>query len=522
MKLPALATTCLLFACASTPPFADDAALEKEQPPAANEEKVVTAPPAQSSPAPEPKAAAAVPFEVWRRREPIYELYVRHFSPAGNFKGVEDKLPELKALGIGIVWLLPVNEIGSIAPSPHGGVTIDAPHGNPYAVKSYERVNPEYGTEDDLKRLVARAHDLNMRVILDWVPNHTAWDNPLLDQHPDWYQRTSDNRARPVSDEFNWIAQLDWSKPGLRDYMAGVMESWVKRFDVDGFRIDFAHSMPPAFFEALRPRLEKHKPVFLLAEAGRVDLHPTFDMTYDWDVYPLLGDVAQGWKSVSAIDDALLHNQFIPYQDKPNALVMRMTYNHDDNGKFTLAARYTKEGIKTFAVLASTLPGKPLVFDGQEVGMNVFDGTTVRPSINLGHDPKVKIDWNDPEGFRPFYTKLLRLFRANPALHQAGMSDFRKIDTTAPSKAYAFVRRDLGGPPQANAVLVVANLSAQSLPNLVLTPNVENVGSIAGDYTELFSGQKTSIGQQGASSHTLSLGPWEYRVYVRGPVDSND
>ena len=431
----------------------------------------------------------------------------------GYFKGVEAKLPELKALGIGIVWLLPINEIGSIVPG-NGGQTIDAPHGNPYAVKSYERLNPEYGrdrteasAEQDLKSLVKRAHQLGMHVIVDWVPNHTAWDNALITQHPDWYAR--DNGAiKPVSAEFSWIAQLDWSKPGLRSYMSDVMESWVKRFELDGFRIDFAHSMPIDFFSQLRTRLEKHRPMFLLAEAGDVARHPTFDMTYDWNVYPLFGDVAHGTKAVSAIDDALLHTQLIPYVSMPDALVMRMTYNHDDNGKFTLAARY-RGGVKTFAVLACTLPGKPLVFDGQEVGMNVFDGTTVRPSINLGHDPAVKIDWSDPEGYRSFYTKLLQLHRANPALHHAGMADFRRVDMLpSGSPTYAFVRRDGN-----DSVLVILNLSPSPLGAVVLSPSA-NAGPIGGDYVELFTGARETL----APGQSLQLAPWEYRVYVKGPL----
>lgn len=450
--------------------------------------------------------AAGEPFSLWRRREPIYELYVRHFSPAGTFKGVEARLPELKALGIGILWLLPVHEIGSKVPS-HGGQAIDAPHGNPYAVKSYERVNAEYGedgteagAEADLKSLVAAAHGLGMHVILDWVPNHTAWDNPLIDRHPDWYA-WEDGAVKPVR-EFPWIAQLDWRNADLRTYMTRMMVDWTKRFDLDGFRIDYAHSMPLDYFGSLRASLEAVKPVFLLAEAGDAAFHPTFDMTYDWNVYPLFGDVAWG-RPTSALDDALLHTQLVPYQAHPEGLVMRMTYNHDDNGKFTLGDRY-RGGIKTFAVLACTLPGKPLVFDGQEAGMNVFDGTTVRPSINLGHDPKVKIDWADPEGFRPFYTSLLQLFRSNPALHHDGMADFRKVDTSVGSPVYAFVRRD-----GADAVVVVLNLSPQPLSTVTLTP-ASNVGSLTGAYRELFTGEMATV----TAGTTMSLEPWAYRVYV--------
>lgn len=455
------------------------------------------------------------PFEVWRHREPIYELYVRHFSEEGTFQGVEARLPELKALGVGIIWLLPVHEIGSIV-SVDGSVAIEAPHGNPYAVRSYERLAAEYGSEGteesaqaDLKSLVESAHALEMKVILDWVPNHTAWDNPLIQERPDWYV-WENGAIKPVGPEFQWIAQLDWSKPALHQYMADRMVDFTERFDLDGFRIDFAHSMPLAFFSDLRARLEQIKPVFLLAESGEVGFHPTFDMTYDWNVYPLFGDVAWGAKPVSAIDDALLHTQLIPYADQPDALVMRMTYNHDDNGKFTLAERY-RGGIKTFAVLACTLPGKPLIFDGQEVGMNVFDGRGVQHSINLGHDPAVKIDWSDPEGYRPFYTKLLQLFRANPALHQPGMGDFRKIDTLPSMPAYAFVRRS-----GESSVVVLLNLSDQPLPSVTLVPT-ENAGSIDGDYVELFSETAVSL----AAGQSLALEPWGYRVYVKGPLMSD-
>ena len=209
-------------------------------------------------------------------------------------------------------------------------------------------VNADGGSEADLNSLVAKAHSLGMHVIIDWVPNHTAWNNPLMTTHPDWY--ASENGAVKPVNGFPWIAQLDWSKAALRDYMIGAMEAFTKKFDVDGYRIDFAHAMPIPFFAELRSRLEKIKPVFLLAESGEVAFHLPFDMTYDWNVYPLLGDVAWGGKPVSAIDDALLHTQLVPYASMPDALVMRMTYNHDDNGKFTLGDRY-RGGIKTVAVL---------------------------------------------------------------------------------------------------------------------------------------------------------------------------
>ena len=491
-RLAAALAFAFAAACATAP--ADETPPDAAPAPTA---PAATAPP-PPAPTTSPPAPAPEPFDVWRRREPIYELYVRHFSPTGDFAGVEAKLPELKALGVGIVWLLPVNAIGSKA-------HIDAPHGNPYAVKDYDALNPEYGTDADLKRLVDKAHALGLHVIVDWVPNHTARDNPLVTQHPEWYARDGAGAIRGV-DGFPWVAQLDWSKAALREWMATRMEGFVKRFGIDGFRVDFAHAMPVEFFSALRARLEKTRPVFLLAESGETRFHAAFDMIYDWTVYPVLGDVARGHRPTSAIDDALLHGQLIPYAKMPDALVMRMTYNHDDNGKFTLAERYGA-GIKTFAVLSWLLPGKPLVFDGQEVGMRVFDGQTVRESINLGHDPKVKIDWSDPEGYRPFTTKLLRLFRANPALHQPGMADFRRLEAGAGT--YAFVRR-----AGENVVVVVANVTDKPV-SATLAP-APNVGTLDGAYVELFTDAQATL----AAGATLALAPWAYRVYVRGPRDA--
>lgn len=455
--------------------------------------------------------APPVPFAEWRHREPIYELYVRHFSPEGDFRGVEDRLPELAALGVGILWLLPVHEIGSLTPV-NGGEGIDFPHGNPYAVRDYEHPNPEYGrertrasAERDLESLVRSAHDLGMHVILDWVPNHTAWDNRLVTEHPEWYVHEG-GRIQPVGDAFPWIAQLDWSNEDLRAWMTDEMARWVRRYDLDGFRVDFAHAMPLEPFDSLRAKVGPGKSLFLLAEAGDRRFHPTFDMTYDWTVYPVFGDVASGRSPTTRIDDALLHGQLVPFASEPEAIVMRMTYNHDDNGTFTLQDRY-RGGQKAFAVVASLLPGKPLLFDGQEVGMNVFDGTTVRPSAPLGHDPAVKIDWNDPDGCRPFYTKLLRLFRANRALHQPGMADFRKLDTVPASPVYAFVRRAAD-----EVVVVVANLSDRDLGAVVLAP-APNVGSLAGDFVELFDGTAHTL----AAGTSVRLPPWGYRVFVRGP-----
>ena len=194
----------------------------------------------------------------------------------GTFKAAQEQLPRLQAMGVDILWLMPIHPIGE---KNRKGTL-----GSPYSVKDYFGVNPEFGTEQDFRDFVTAAHELGMKVILDWVANHSAWDNPLVDEHPEWYSRDWKGDFHPTP-WWDWsdIIDFDYSQPGIRQYMTEAMTYWVSEFDVDGYRCDVAGYVPLDFWNNVRKELDAIKPVFMLAEWEERDLHrEAFDMTYGW------------------------------------------------------------------------------------------------------------------------------------------------------------------------------------------------------------------------------------------------
>ena len=165
----------------------------------------------------------------WSRKAAMYQINTRQFTPEGTFKAAQEQLPRLQAMGIDILWLMPIHPIGE---KNRKGTL-----GSPYSVKDYYGVNPEFGTEEDFRAFVDAAHELGMRVILDWVANHSAWDNPLVEQHPEWYSRDWRGEFHPTP-WWDWtdIIDFDYSQPGIRKYMTEAMKYWVSEFGVDGYR----------------------------------------------------------------------------------------------------------------------------------------------------------------------------------------------------------------------------------------------------------------------------------------------
>ena len=213
----------------------------------------------------------------WSRDAVIYEINVRQYSDAGTFDVVREDLPRLKELGVDILWLMPIHPIGE---TQRKGTL-----GSYYSVRDYYGVNPEFGTKDDFKRFVNDAHSQGFKVILDWVANHTAWDNELATNHPDWYEKDWKGDFRPTP-WWDWsdIINLDFSRAEVRQYMSDAMTYWVGEMDVDGFRADVAGYVPLDFWEGLRARLDGVKPVFMLGEWQTRDLHKrAFDATYAWE-----------------------------------------------------------------------------------------------------------------------------------------------------------------------------------------------------------------------------------------------
>jgi glycosidase len=421
-----------------------------------------------------PKTETASRHTDWSSNATIYEVNVRQFTPEGTFKAFEKQLPRLSKMGVGIVWLMPVNPIG--VQNRKGKL------GSYYAVKDYLAINPEFGGIQDLKSLVATAHQLGMKVIIDWVANHTAWDNELLSQHPEWYKKDSTGKIIPPVADWADVAALDYSNDSLRAWMTRALCYWVKETDIDGYRCDVAGMVPISFWNKAVPEIKKIKPVFMLAEWETPEMHDTaFDATYSWDLYKLANEIAAGKKNANDID-SLYSKEMKKYS--PDAFRMRFTSNHDENSWNGTEYERLNGAALTFAVFTFTFPGIPLIYTGQESAMNK----------RLRFFDKDTVNWGN-YSLEGFYTTLCNLKKSNKSLlnGEDGGKLFR-LKTDANDKIYAFTREKEG-----NKVMVMLNLTASPV-DFKLADGVPS-----GSWQPVF-GKATPAA-------SMNLKPWEYLVW---------
>ena len=318
----------------------------------------------------------------WSRKAVLYEVNIRQYTSEGTFRAFEEHLPRLKALGVDILWLMPIYPIGKT--NRKGQL------GSYYSIRDYVHTNPEYGSINDLKHLVAKAHAMGFHVLLDWVANHTAWDHTWTKTHPDWYEH--DSTGHFVS-PYDWtdVIQLNYSNHHLWAAMVNDMKFWINKTDIDGFRCDYPGHIPMAFWDSARSVLQSVKPVFMLAEDEEHTalLEHSFDMNYAWELMHLTEHIAQGKDNASALSSYFLRQQKIY---PPDAYRLNCITNHDENSwNGTVFERYGK-GVKAFAILDFTVPGMPLIYSGQEAGLNK----------KLRFFDKDTIPWNDTlEPFLP-------------------------------------------------------------------------------------------------------------------------
>ena len=387
-------------------------------------------------------ADAAVPMAhvAWSRNANIYEVNLRQFSKEGTIKAFATQLPRLKKMGVDILWLMPIQPIGE--KNRKGSL------GSYYAVKDYTAVNPEFGTMDELKALVKQAHGLGMHVILDWVANHSAWDNRWVSEHNDWYKKNDQGEIFPVTftegtevEYWTDVVALDYGNKALWQGMSEAMAFWVREADVDGFRCDVAGLVPVPFWNHVRAELDKIKPVFMLAEWAEPALHErAFDMTYGWDLADTMKDVAKG-----KADAAALRRSFTqPAKAFPqHAYRMRFTNNHDFNSWQGSDTELWGKSFEAMAAIAATVPGMTMIYNGQESGLDK----------RLAFFEKDQIDWKDYR-YAAFYARLLKLKKDNPALWNGQYGGSMDIVDTGNDKVFAY-RRVLGK----NVVNVTANVS---------------------------------------------------------------
>ncbi len=418
----------------------------------------------------------------WARKAVMYQINTRQFTREGTFRAAEKHLPRIKELGADILWLMPVHEIG--VKNRKGTL------GSPYSVKDYYSVNPEFGTLEDLKHFVGEAHKLGMYVILDWVANHTAWDNKLQSEHPDWYDKDWKGDFRPTP-WWDWsdIINLNYNSPELRRYMTEAMKYWVREADIDGYRCDVAGFVPVDFWNNLRKELDEIKPVFMLAEWESRDLHEyAFDMTYAWTWHEKMQAVVQG--KAKDLGGLFVYYSWNESSFPKDGIRMVGVTNHDQNAWEGTEFEVFGKGLQAAMVLSVVGEGMPMVYNGQEAGN----------MKRLKFFEKDEIVWKQhPNG--ELYKKLFALKKKNSTLlnwgHNATMT---LVPNSVPAKVFSFVRQN-----DKDKIFTVLNFS--NLPQTVTFKE----DLYHGKYNEYFSGKRIDL----TASAKMVLPPWSYRVFVK-------
>jgi glycosidase len=429
--------------------------------------------------------ANAQSHEDWSHNLSIYEVNIRQYTQAGTFIAFEPHLDRLKEMGVGILWLMPINPIGQ--KNRLGSL------GSYYSVKNYLEVNPEFGTTDNFKSLVQKIHDKGMYVIIDWVANHTSWDNNLTTEHPEWYSKDQNgNFTAPPGTNWTDVIELDYSKQGLRDYMIDAMKFWVIETGIDGFRCDAVSMVPEDFWnEAISELRTIRSDLFFLAEGDGKQWHTNgFDMTYGWGLYGFGEGVF-----INAINFAYPASYINTYfnselSNYSNAYRMYFTSNHDENSWYGTTNELFGNAADVFAVATATINGMPLIYSGQEAGLNKRLQFFEKDPISWGSYSKA-----------PFYKTLLDLKKENKALWNGANGGLQqRIPTNKNFYVYAFTREK-----DDDKIFAVLNVT-----NQLQTAVFKDTG-YEGSYKEIFTGDTITFAQ----GDSVTIPAYSYFVYEK-------
>jgi alpha-amylase len=414
----------------------------------------------------------------WIEQGNIYEVNTRQYTPEGTFGAFEKHLDRLKNMGVQTLWFMPIQPIGK--EGRKGAL------GSYYAVSDYRNVNPEFGTMEQWRALVDKIHSLGMKVIIDWVPNHTAPDHPWVKGHPEFYIRDSVTGIPVHQPGTNWTdtRKLDYRNPQLADSMISVMRFWVTETGIDGFRCDHAQGQGKDFWKRCNAELKSlNKNILMLAEAEDEWVYDSgFDMSYAWKFFHKTVDIAAGRRPAFLLDSVLRQQDSV---FKTNGLFLYFTSNHDENS-WNKADYGTMPGAShaPFAVLSQTMKQcVPLIYSGQE--------EPVLDSISFFY--KDTIDFTRLQRAN-FYKTLLDLRKRNPAL--AANASFKKLVTTNDGALYAFERAKDG-----NKILVIVNLSKE--PQRLTWKDQPSEK----EWNNVFAGNKEPVDKG------FGIEPWGYVVY---------
>lgn len=417
----------------------------------------------------------------WLRDGTIYEIFPRHFSASGNLNGVTVRLDELQDLGVTVLWTMPVHPIGEKMRK--------GKFGSPYSIRDYYAIDPNYGTLADFKALVDGAHQRGMKVIMDVVVGHTAWDSVMMTNLAFYKQDASGHPIPPVK-EWTDVAGLNYSNPAVRDYVIAMLKYWIKEADVDGFRCDTAGMIPTDFWEQARVEVMKAKPdLIMLAEASKPELLTNaFDIDYSWPMLNALNRVLIGSEPASAISKSWEESRM---EFPKGALHMRISDDHDEP---RAVARYGIKGALAASVLVFTLDGVPLLYNGMEVGDATESGdAALFDKLPILWEPKDR-----PAQLRRTYRNLIQLRKQYPAFSN---SNVQWLHNSEENSLVTFVRADDKG-----EFLVAINFSNRPIRARVDLNSKQDFApvKIAGvEYSD------------GSPAGDLNLKGFEWRIYRR-------
>lgn len=416
----------------------------------------------------------------WSYSAVLYEMNIRQLTPEGTFQAAMERLPMLRDLGIDAIWLMPVYPIGE--EGRKGSL------GSYYSIRDYCAINPEFGTMEDFDAFVATAHSLGMKVLLDWVANHTARDAKWINgKSADWYERESDGTAK-VPWDWTDTAKLNYANREVWRGQIEAMRFWIEKHDIDGFRCDMAMLVPIEFWQEASKVLHAIKSdVFMLAEAEELNLFDrAFDMSYAWEIHHMMCDIAKGARRVWD-----LRNTMYADREKYPATAMRMmfTSNHDENS--WSGSEFTRFGDSLQVMTALTFlweGAMPLIYTGQEIGYDhsfeFFD-----------RDP---IEEYTPNSYTEFYRKLTALKHSQKAL-QAGERGARiiEIENNAKDCMMTFVREK-----DDSRVVAILNLSPYTIQANF------NTGIYAGTYHDAIHNEQVELPTQVEQI----MAPWTFMI----------
>ncbi len=412
----------------------------------------------------------------WSVNATMYEVNIRQYTQEGTFKAFEEHLPRLQAMGIKILWLMPIypisfeKRLGSL--------------GSYYAISDFQGINPEFGNKEDFKHLMDTCHEMGFKVILDWVGNHTGWDHPWIKENPEWYTHNAEGDII-YPETWEDVADLNYENKKMQKAMLKDMTYWVKEFDVDGYRCDYAGGVPLEFWETARKKLDKIKPVYMLAEDDRAMSFMThaFNSNYGWSFFHDLNSIAKGSKKASTLT-SYFENAVMGYPK--GTYPLHFIDNHDENSWNGTVEERIGGAQQAMLTLIFTVPGMPLIYSGQEVNLD----------HRLAFFDKDWIDWNDFVN-EELLTKLIHLKLDNPALWNGADGGDMQMLKTSNESLMAFTRQ-LGE----DKVVVILNLSDKAKESKVqYQGDFKGTDLMTGDTVELTTGD-----------NKISLEPWEFLV----------